>query len=316
MIEGRWDQWIIDFNDITDIRVASGYEQPFEYCRRVVLPAREKGETEEAIERYWVHWRARPTMREALTTHTRGRFVVTPRVARHRLFIWVGEDWLPSDATVAIARDDDQCWGILQSRVHEVWVRSTTSQLREAESGLRYSHQLCFETFPFPKPTEAQQAPITVAAREVDTLRNNWLNPAEWTRDEVLEFPGSTDGPWRRYIDPATVPNNPRQSRGLPRPSNRTATSETTSAPGSAGGSSAIGTVRYPRIVPKDEECAAQLKKRTLTNLYNERPTWLDLAHKRLDAAVFAAYGWDPAISDDDLLAALLTLNLERASAQ
>jgi hypothetical protein len=59
---------------------------------------------------------------------------------------------------------------------------------------------------------------------------------------------------------------------------------------------------------------AAQLKKRTLTNLYNERPTWLDLAHKKLDAAVFAAYGWDPAMSDDDLLAALLALNLERAA--
>ena len=55
------------------------------------------------------------------------------------------------------------------------------------------------------------------------------------------------------------------------------------------------------------------LKKRTLTNLYNERPTWLDLAHRRLDVAVFAAYGWDPAMSDDDLLAALLALNLERS---
>ena len=73
---------------------------------------------------------------------------------------------------------------------------------------------------------------------------------------------------------------------------------------------SGIGTVRYPRLVPKDEECAKRLKKRTLTNLYNERPTWLDLAHRKLDEAVFAAYGWDPAMSDDDLLAALLELNL------
>jgi hypothetical protein len=69
--------------------------------------------------------------------------------------------------------------------------------------------------------------------------------------------------------------------------------------------------VRYPRIVPKDEACAAKLKKRTLTNLYNERPTWLDLAHKRLDEAVFEAYGWDPGMSDEDLLEALLRLNLE-----
>ncbi len=78
----------------------------------------------------------------------------------------------------------------------------------------------------------------------------------------------------------------------------------------------AIATVRYPRTVPKDEECAKHLKKRTLTNLYNEHPTWLDLAHKKPDAAVFAAYGWDSTIPDDGLLAKLLALNLERSAAE
>ena len=57
----------------------------------------------------------------------------------------------------------------------------------------------------------------------------------------------------------------------------------------------------------------AELKKRTLTNLYNQRPTWLDLAHRRLDAAVAAAYGWPADLADDDILARLLALNLERA---
>ena len=52
-----------------------------------------------------------------------------------------------------------------------------------------------------------------------------------------------------------------------------------------------LGTVRYPRLEPRDADCAAKLKKRTLTNLYNERPAWLDLAHKKLDAAVAAADG-------------------------
>jgi hypothetical protein len=76
---------------------------------------------------------------------------------------------------------------------------------------------------------------------------------------------------------------------------------------------STLGTVRWPRIVPKDADCAASLKKRTLTNLYNQRPAWLDLAHKRPDAAFFAAYGWDPGVSDKELLERLLQLNLERA---
>ncbi len=52
---------------------------------------------------------------------------------------------------------------------------------------------------------------------------------------------------------------------------------------------------------------------RTLTNLYNQRPTWFDLAHRRLDEAVLAAYGWPADISDEQLLERLLALNLERA---
>jgi hypothetical protein len=56
------------------------------------------------------------------------------------------------------------------------------------------------------------------------------------------------------------------------------------------------------------------LRKRTLTNLYNERPAWLANAHKKLDEAVFAAYGWPADLSDDDSLAKLLTLILERAA--
>ena len=57
----------------------------------------------------------------------------------------------------------------------------------------------------------------------------------------------------------------------------------------------------------------AELKKRTLTNLYNQRPDWLDLAHKKLDAAVFDAYGWPHDLADEEILERLLALNLERA---
>ena len=67
----------------------------------------------------------------------------------------------------------------------------------------------------------------------------------------------------------------------------------------------------YPqRPVPRNDAAAKELKKRTLTNLYNARPQWLADAHASLDAAVAAAYGWDPDISEEDALAALLALNL------
>jgi hypothetical protein len=70
--------------------------------------------------------------------------------------------------------------------------------------------------------------------------------------------------------------------------------------------------VRYARLVPNDEEAAKELAKRTLTNLYNERPTWLDLAHKKLDQSVFEAYGWESTSSDEVILSRLLKLNQER----
>lgn len=74
-----------------------------------------------------------------------------------------------------------------------------------------------------------------------------------------------------------------------------------------------IGTVRWPRTVAKDAESAKKLAKRTLTNLYNERPAWLANAHRKLDEVVFAAYGWPLDLSDEQILEKLLALNLERA---
>ena len=66
----------------------------------------------------------------------------------------------------------------------------------------------------------------------------------------------------------------------------------------------------YPRRpVPRDEDAAKALRKRTLTNLYNARPQWLSDAHAALDAAVAVAYGWPAEITDDDALRELLDLN-------
>jgi type II restriction/modification system DNA methylase subunit YeeA len=71
----------------------------------------------------------------------------------------------------------------------------------------------------------------------------------------------------------------------------------------------------YPdRIIPLSPKTAPILKKRTLTNLYNERPAWLDNAHRELDAAVAATYGWPSDIVEEDALTRLLHLNGERAT--
>ena len=81
-----------------------------------------------------------------------------------------------------------------------------------------------------------------------------------------------------------------------------------------------MATSPYPdRIEPRPGISEADLKalqKRTLTNLYNQRPAWLAMAHQQLDAAVATAYGWSDyahAMSDDEILKRLLALNLERS---
>lgn len=73
----------------------------------------------------------------------------------------------------------------------------------------------------------------------------------------------------------------------------------------------------YPdRLVPKSPEAEKALKKRTLTNLYNEKPAWLQHAHREMDEAVAAAYGWEWPLADEEILKRLFKLNQERAGAR
>ncbi|MDW5443211.1 hypothetical protein [Polaromonas sp. SM01] len=79
-----------------------------------------------------------------------------------------------------------------------------------------------------------------------------------------------------------------------------------------------MDTSPYPdRILPKNG-FEKDLAERTLTKFYNQRPAWLDVAHRELDAAVATAYGWadyTPDMPDEEILKRLLALNLERAAA-
>lgn len=272
-------RFIVDFGSALSREQAARYMGPFSRIEANVLPVRRGNRRPLYRDIWWRHAEPRPGMRRALQPLE--RFIATPTVSKHRLFVWMQAPTLPDHQLIVFAWSGDFHFGILHSRLHEVWGLKLGTRL---ETRPRYTPTTCFETFPFPVVTPEQGAAIAEAARELDELRSRWLNPPEWTREEVLEFPGSADGPWARYVhDP--------DSRG-------------------------IGTVRYPRLVPRDEEAEKKLRKRTLTNLYNERPTWLDLAHRKLDEAVFAAYGWPPDLSDAQILEHLLRLNLERAAAE
>jgi hypothetical protein len=233
-------KWIIDFGlDMSEVEAAL-YEAPFEYLLQVVMPVRLESRSACCRKLWWLHHNRRPRMKAALVGLN--RYVATVRHSKFRLFAWLPAKALPDSALIVFARDDDYSFGVLHSRAHELWARGTGTQVREVESGFRYTPTTCFETFPFPRPTDAQRDAIAEAARDLDRLRAGWLKP-----------PGLSD---------------------------------------------------------------ADLPKRTLTNLYNARPTWLAQAHERLDAAVLAAYGWPADIGREDLLGRLLALNLARAAGE
>jgi len=315
--EGRW---VIAFPPTASFQEAAFYEGPFQYLTVIVKPLRDSNHRAVYREKWWIHGEGRPALLNAVKPLA--RYIGTPRVSKHRLFVWINPEIITSDAAVVFARSDDYFFGVLHSRFHEVWSRAQATQLREAESGTRYTPTTCFETFPFPEPTEAQKEAIAEAAKELNALREAWLNPPEWTKEEILEFPGSMDGPWARYIarpsshSEASLAKDSSGGISMAGP----AESPVEILPGSSvegtlrmTDKAAIGTVRYPRLVPKDESCAAQLKKRTLTNLYNQRPAWLALAHQKLDEAVAAAYAWPADLSNEAILEKLLTINLARS---
>ena len=226
--------WIVDFSNMSLERAAL-YQLPFEYVNAQVRPTRVSNKRQIYAQNWWLHVEPRPGMREALKDLE--RYIATPTTAKHRLFTWLTAEIIPDHQLIVVARDDDYTFGVLHSRVHEVWTLRMGTQL---ETRPRYTPTTCFEMFPFPAPSNDQREAIAEAARELNELREGWLNPADMAE--------------------------------------------------------------------------AELKKRTLTNLYNTRPTWLQLAHEKLDAAVAGAYGWPVDLADAEIPERLLALNLERAA--
>jgi type II restriction/modification system DNA methylase subunit YeeA len=303
--------WTIDFGVEFKCEEAAQYELPFQYVEKIVRPIRVKNRREIYARNWWIFAESRPAMRNAF--NRKSRFLATCMVAKHRIFAWLDSVCLPANVVIVFGRSDDFFFGMLNSRFNLAWADAQGTQLREKESGSRYTPTTCFETFPFPRPTPKQEAAIAAAAKELNELRERWLNPPEWTETRTLEFPGTVGGPWDRYIDKSTAREVGRVTPCAPSGKN----------PDAMLGSHRraedcppclVGTVRYPRLEPRDAECAARLKDRTLTKLYNERPAWLDLAHRKLDAAVAAAYGWPADLTDEAILEKLLALNLERAA--
>jgi hypothetical protein len=245
-------KWILDFPTDMEEAEAAQYEGPFEWARRRVKKARAKNRDPRLRQYWWVFRRSGDGVRQA--ANKMPRLLCTTMVSKHRLFTWVDAAVQPDKTITVFARSDDYFLGVLQSSVHTLWALRMGTQL---ETRPRYTPTTCFETFPLPWPPgeEPEDDPlyqrISEAAHALDEQRERWLNPPEWI-DPIADTVDRTE-------DFSGVPE---EARPLVRDS----------------------------LIMAQAAKDKRLKARTLTNLYNERPTWLRLAHAELDRAVLAAY--------------------------
>ena len=180
------DRWIVNFGEMA-LDEAAFFEAPFEYVRTDVKPLRDRNRDEGRRENWWRLGRSGRDMAEACAGLTRAIF--TPRVAKHRLFVWAQPLTVPDSRVAVIARDDDTTFGILHSRFHELWSLALGGW-HGVGNDPQYTPSLGFETFPFPdgltpnRPAagyadDPRAQAIASAAARLNDGRESWLNPEE-----------------------------------------------------------------------------------------------------------------------------------------
>ena len=206
MTQRSSDQWIIDFGMSMSEASAALYEAPFAHVAEHVKPARMNNRIAALRDEWWRHWRPRPAMWRAVGDMA--RYIATPTVAKHRLFVWLDAGICPDHQLIVIARDDDTTFGILHSRFHEAWSLRLGTWLGKGNDP-RYTPTTTFETFPFPEGLspdvpaasyagEARAVAIAQAARRLVELRDRWLNPPEWVEWVDEPAPGYPKRPVAR----------------------------------------------------------------------------------------------------------------------
>ncbi|AZI45353.1 class I SAM-dependent DNA methyltransferase (plasmid) [Deinococcus psychrotolerans] len=164
-------KWVIDFAQMDQIEAAQ-YLLPFEYVEKHIKAGRLNLRRSNHVTYWWRHQESRPGMRQKLAGLP--RFIGIPRVAKHLLPVWITAGTLPDSQVVVIAREDEFAFGVLNSSLHKVWGRAQGTYMGVGND-LRYTPSTCFETFPFPQPSDAQRAEIEKWAKYVVQVREHLL---------------------------------------------------------------------------------------------------------------------------------------------
>ena len=204
-------KWIVDFGWAMSSGDAALYEEPFRWVQERVHPMRQRNRREAYRNYWWRHVEPRQGMWRTLDGLS--RYIATPTVAKHRLFVWCDARICPDHQLIVIARDDDTTFGILHSRFHELWSLRLCTWLGKGNDP-RYTPSTTFETFPFPDGLapdtpaadyagDPRAAAIADAARRLAALRDRWLNPPEWVEWVDEPVPGYPKRPIARDEDAA-----------------------------------------------------------------------------------------------------------------
>ncbi len=154
------DKWIVDFGWNMAREEAALYEAPFRHAQDHVYPMRQRNRRASYRTHWWRHVEPRQGMWRALEGLS--RYIATPRLAKHRLFVWLDARICPDSQLIVIARDDDTTFGILHSRFHQAWSLRLGTSLEDRP---RYTPSSTFETFPFPEGL-SPDLPATAHARD------------------------------------------------------------------------------------------------------------------------------------------------------
>ncbi|MCZ2207970.1 type IIL restriction-modification enzyme MmeI, partial [Cylindrospermopsis raciborskii] len=155
---------------------AAEYILPFTRVKETVKLERDNNQEKSRREKWWQFGRNRPAMRKALAVLS--CYFAIPKIAKYVVFSPVDVSILPCEANMVIASDDFYILGILNSKIHRLWVKAQSSTL---EDRTRYTNTTCFETFPFPqKPSQELVKKIRQTANELHEYRSQQMEKKQW----------------------------------------------------------------------------------------------------------------------------------------
>jgi len=159
---------VIDLYGLTAEEVRARHPAIYQWVLERVKPERDHNNRASYRDNWWIFGEPRRDLRAALVGLD--KYIATTRTAKHRVFQFVPADIVAESKIVCVATDDPFMLGVLSSSVHVIWALAAGGWLGVGNDPT-YNHSDCFNKFPFPDPTLAQQARIRALAEELDAHR-------------------------------------------------------------------------------------------------------------------------------------------------